>query len=76
MDTKTRRSDHEGRVSLFQDFADQLLFLERVSDNEVRVIKAKAVRKRYSLKVMLEKVTPETLHSEIETGPSVGAEEW
>ncbi|MSU77329.1 MAG: AbrB/MazE/SpoVT family DNA-binding domain-containing protein [Gemmataceae bacterium] len=76
MDTKTRRSDNKGRVSLFQDFADQLLILKRISDDEVRVIKAKAVRKRYSLKDMLDKVTPETLHAEVETGPSVGVEEW
>ena len=76
METKTRRADKKGRVSLFQDFADHLVIVKRVSDDEVRVIKAKAVPKRYSLDEMLKQITPETLHAEIGTGPSVGAEEW
>lgn len=76
METKTRRADRKGRVSLFQDFADHLVIVKRVSEDEVRVIKAKAVPKRYSLKEMLKKITPESLHEEIDTGPSVGVEEW
>ena len=76
MESKTRRTDKKGRVSLFQDFADHLVIVQRVSEDEVRVIKAKAVPKRYSLAGLLERVTPESLHGEIDTGPSVGAEEW
>src|SRR5262249_37539368 len=76
METKTRRTDKKGRVSLFQDFADHLVIVKRVSDDEVRVIKAKAVPKKYSLPEMLKQITPETLHEEIDTGPSVGAEAW
>ena len=76
METKTRRTDKKGRVSLFQDFADHLVIVKRVSDDEVRVIKAKAVPKKYSLKEMLKQIKPETLHEEIDTGPSVGAEAW
>ena len=76
METKTRRADKKGRVSLFQDFADHLVIVKRVNDDDVRVIKAKAVPKRYSLKQLLDQITPETLHEEIDTGPSVGAEEW
>jgi antitoxin component of MazEF toxin-antitoxin module len=47
-----------------------------VSDDEVRVIKAKAVPKKYSLAELLKHITPETLHQEVDTGPSVGAEAW
>ena len=75
MEAKTRRADKKGRVSLFQDFADHLVIVKRVSEDEVRVIKAKAVPKRYSLKEMVKKITPETLHEEVDTGPSVGTEE-
>jgi antitoxin component of MazEF toxin-antitoxin module len=76
METKTRRADKKGRVSLFQDFADHLVIVKRVSDDEVRVIKAKAVPKKYSLAELLKQITPETLHEEVDTGPSVGAEAW
>ena len=76
METTTRRTDKKARVSLFEDFADHEVIVERLSENEVRITKAKPRRKRYSLKELLDKVTPETLHGEIDTGPSVGAEEW
>jgi antitoxin component of MazEF toxin-antitoxin module len=76
MEAKTRRADKKGRVSLFSDFADRLVIVKRISDDEVRVIKAKAVRKRYSLKELVDQITPESLHDEVDTGPSVGAEEW
>jgi antitoxin component of MazEF toxin-antitoxin module len=52
------------------------VIVKRVSDDEVRVIKAKAVPKKYSLAEMLKQITPETLHEEVDTGPSVGAEAW
>jgi antitoxin component of MazEF toxin-antitoxin module len=76
METKTRRTDKKGRVSLFNDFADHLVIVKRVSADEVRVIKAKAVPKRYTLAELLDHVNPESLHGEIDTGPSVGGEEW
>jgi len=31
---------------------------------------------RYSLEELLERVTPENLHGEADTGPAVGSEEW
>ena len=40
----------------------------------VRVRKRK--RRRYSLKELLEGITPETYHREIEWGPPVGNEDW
>ncbi len=76
MQSKTRRTDKKGRVSLFQDFADRLVIVKRVNEDEVRVIKAKAVPKRYSLKELLDQVTPESIHEEVDTGPSVGGEAW
>ncbi len=76
MKTTTRRTDKKGRVSLSQDFADRLVIVKRVSEDEVRIIKAKAVPKRYTLDQLLEQITPENLHDEIDSGPSVGAEEW
>jgi len=76
MHAKTRRTDKKGRVSLFQDFADRLVIVKRISDDEIHIIKAKAVAKRYTLKQLLDQVTPESLHEEVDTGPSVGAEEW
>lgn len=33
-------------------------------------------RKRYSLEQMLAKVTPENIHTEVDTGPRVGREAW
>ena len=76
METKTLRADDQGRVSLFQDFADKEVVLERINENEVRITKARSRAKRYTLAELVEKITPETLHEEVSTGPSVGAEEW
>jgi antitoxin MazE len=33
-------------------------------------------RKRYSLSELVDKITPENLHAEIDTGASVGKEVW
>ncbi len=33
-------------------------------------------KKRYDLAEMLEKVTPDNLHSEVDMGPPAGREEW
>ncbi len=76
MESKTRRTDKKGRVCLFPDFADHLVIVKRVSDDELRIIKANAVPKRYTLAELLGRVTPESLHGEIDTGPSAGVEEW
>ena len=76
MEITSRRVDRSLRVKLFADFAGQRVVVKRISGNEVRVIKAEASPMRYSLKEMLKHVTPETLHSEVDTGPGVGAEQW
>lgn len=33
-------------------------------------------RKKYSLTELFAKITPESLHAEVDTGPPVGREEW
>jgi len=76
MAAQTRKADGKGRVTLFTDFAGALVIVSRVSDEEVRVCKAKAVPRKYSLGQLLAGVTPENLHAEVRTGPSVGGEAW
>jgi antitoxin component of MazEF toxin-antitoxin module len=75
MSAFTRKTDKKGRVTLPADFADHLVIVERVSEEELRVRKAKVLPKK-SLAAMLAAVTPENLHAEVQTGPSVGAEVW
>ena len=74
----TRKADKKGRVLLFQDFAGQLLLVERVGDDEVHIKKAKAVpkRRKYTLSQLLGKVTPENLHAEVDFGRPLGKEVW
>ena len=33
-------------------------------------------KKAYDLETILDRITPETLHSEVDTGPAVGDEVW
>jgi hypothetical protein len=72
----TRKVDKKGRVTLFEDFAGQLLIVERIGDDEIRLKKAKTVAKKYSLKQLLSAVTPENIHAEVDFGPPVGREAW
>jgi len=74
MDSEIRRADKMGRIRLFQDFADHLVIVKRISDDEVRVIKAKAVPKRYALSELVEQIKPDNLHDEIDAGRSTGEE--
>jgi antitoxin component of MazEF toxin-antitoxin module len=75
MASLTRKTGPKGQVSLGEQFANQLVIVEQISDEEVRVRKARAVPKK-SLTQLLAKITPENLHGEIQTGPAVGAETW
>jgi antitoxin component of MazEF toxin-antitoxin module len=72
----TRKVDKKGRVTLFDDFAGQLLIVERIGEDEVRLKKAKTVAKKYSLAQLIAEVTPETIHAEIDFGPPLGKEAW
>jgi antitoxin component of MazEF toxin-antitoxin module len=71
-----RKTDKKARLTLFGDFADQLVIVERVSDDEVRVKKARAVPRRYSLAQLVGAITSENRHDEIDWGPARGAEAW
>jgi len=73
----TRKADKKGRVLLFPDFADQLLIVERVGDDEVRLKRARAVpRRKYTLAQLLDGVTPQNVHGEVDFGRPVGKEAW
>jgi len=71
----THKSDEKARVTLFDDFADQMLIVERVSDNELRVVRA--IPKRITLAEMLATI-PEgcEYHAIIDYGPPKGNEVW
>jgi antitoxin component of MazEF toxin-antitoxin module len=74
----TRKADKNGRVLLFPDFAGQELILERVGEDEVRLKKAKPLRRRrkYTLAELLAQVTPESIHPEVDFGRPLGKEVW
>jgi antitoxin MazE len=72
----TRKVDKKARVTLFADFAGQMVIVERVGDDEVRLKKAKGVTKMYSLAKLLKGVTPDNSHAEVDFGPPVGREMW
>jgi hypothetical protein len=72
----TRKTDLRARVTLFEDFADSLVNVERVSANEVRVYKIKPKRRKYTMKELLENVTLENRHDEVDFGRPVGKEIW
>lgn len=76
MDGVVRKTDKKARLTLFGDFADQLVIIERLSDDEVRVKKARAVPRRYSLAQLVAGITEQNRHDEIDWGPARGAEAW
>lgn len=78
MATLTRKADKKGRVLLFPDFASQLVLVERIGDNEVRLKKARAVprRRKYTLEQLLAMATPENAHPEVDWGGPAGNEPW
>jgi antitoxin component of MazEF toxin-antitoxin module len=64
----TRKIDPRGRVVLPEDFANQTVVIERISDCELRL------RKKKTLAHLVAAITPENLHGEWDTGPAVGKE--
>jgi antitoxin component of MazEF toxin-antitoxin module len=75
MAAEVRRSDNKGRVILPADFAALDLIIERISDTELRIRKGRTVRKRkYTLAQLLESVTEQNRHAEVDWGPPVGKE--
>jgi antitoxin component of MazEF toxin-antitoxin module len=71
--TRSRKADAKGRVVLFPDFANALVVVERVGENEIRIRKVRAVR-RFSLEKLLAGITADNLHGEVDVGPPVGNE--
>jgi antitoxin component of MazEF toxin-antitoxin module len=76
MQCNTRRTDKKGRVTLPSSFANHLVIIEQISDDELRIRRAKAVPRKYTLAQLLSGITTENLHGEIDTGPSKGNEAW
>lgn len=64
----TRKVDARARVVLPEDFANQLVVMERIGDNELRL------RKKKSLAELVAQITPDNLHGEWDTGRPVGRE--
>ncbi len=69
-----RRVDKKARVLLFPDFAGQLVVVERVGENEIRLRRARVVPRKYTLAQLLAGVTPENVHAEVDFGRTVGKE--
>jgi hypothetical protein len=74
VEKQTRKADKKARIALFPDFAGHLVIVERVGADELRVVKARVVRRRRSLDELLAGITDEQLHGEIDFGPPVGKE--
>jgi antitoxin component of MazEF toxin-antitoxin module len=64
----TRKTDPRGRVVLPEDFANETVVIERISDSELRL------RKKKTLAQLVAGITTENLHGEWDTGPDVGKE--
>jgi antitoxin component of MazEF toxin-antitoxin module len=76
MDGVVRKTDKKARLTLFGDFADQLVIVERLGDDEIRVKRARAVPRRYSLAQLVAGITAENRHGEVDWGSAQGREEW
>jgi antitoxin component of MazEF toxin-antitoxin module len=68
MTVATRKADKRARIMLPDDFANELVVIERIGPNELRL------RKKKTLAQLVAAITPENLHGEWDTGPSVGKE--
>jgi antitoxin component of MazEF toxin-antitoxin module len=63
-----RKTDGRARILLPEDFANQTVIVERVGPSELRL------RKKKTLRQLVDGITPENLHGEWDTGPDVGRE--
>lgn len=70
-----RRTDDQGRVALGANFADTLVVVEQIGEDEVRIRRApRRAPKKYTLEELLADVTPDQFHGETPTGHAVGNE--
>ena len=74
MKATTRKADSKGRVTLYADFSNHVLVMERVGEDEVRIRKAKPGGKPPSLRELLKGITEKNIHAEVDFGPPVGKE--
>ncbi len=74
--TRSRKADAKGRVILAPDFANAQVIVERVSEDEFRVRRARVAIKRMSLRELLDGIPEGSVHEEVDTGPPVGGEVW
>jgi antitoxin MazE len=73
---RTRKTDSKGRVLLPADFANALVIVDRVSDDEIRIRKAKVAVKRISLRELLAGIPDKANEQEVDWGPPIGEEVW
>jgi len=75
MATITRKADKKGRITLFDDFADAFVVVERVGTNELRIRKVVTNPRRITLADILARI-PEGIedHDIIDFGPAQGEE--
>lgn len=64
----TRKADRRARVTLPDDFADEMVVIERIGANELRL------RRKKTLAQLVAGITAENLHGEWDTGPDIGEE--
>jgi antitoxin component of MazEF toxin-antitoxin module len=63
-----RKADQRARIVLPEDFANQMVVIERLGLDELRL------RKKKALAQLVARITPENLHGEWDTGPAAGRE--
>ena len=74
MAAMVRTADQRGRITLFDDFANHRVIIERVGEDEIRLRKAEAVPKKLTLDELLAGITDENMQEKIDFGPPVGRE--
>ena len=74
MSTVVRTADQMGRITLFDDFANHHVIIERVGEDEIRIRKAETVPKKITLDELLAGITDENMQEKVDFGPPVGRE--
>ena len=64
----TRKADKRARIALPADFANEVVEVERIGPDELRL------RKKKTLAQLLAGITPENVHGEWNTGRAIGRE--
>ena len=75
MKTTNRKADSQGRVTLYPDFGNRRLVMDRIGADEVRIRRAKAVPRRPALRELLNGINESNIHREADFGAPVGKEQ-